>query len=63
MLTQRDAEDIQPFLPENPTQIVDLCRGTGWVSIAPDKLLLHGSASFWLVDGHVEGDTQKTPRH
>ncbi|MCH2172976.1 hypothetical protein MK489_19535 [Myxococcota bacterium] len=63
VLSQRDVEDMQPFLPANTLQVVDLCCGTGRVSIALDKLLLHGQAKFWLVDGHVEGATKDMPQY
>ena len=55
-LTVADIEDMLPFLPENITQVVDLCCGSGRVSIAFDKLVTHGKAKFWLVDGNVQNE-------
>lgn len=63
MLTQRDVEDMQPFLPADTQQVVDLCCGTGRVSIALDKLVFAGKVKFWLVDGDVEGSTRDMPQY
>lgn len=62
-LTVADVEDMLPFIPENTTQVVDLCCGSGRVSIALDKLVLHGRAKFWLVDGNVETEVDNIKRH
>ena len=62
-LTVADVEDLLPFIPEDPTNVVDLCCGSGRVSIALDKLVLHGRAKFWLVDGNVEADVGRIKRH
>lgn len=62
-LTVADVEDMLPFIPEEPTNVVDLCCGSGRVSIALDKLVLNGRAKFWLVDGNVEADVDSIKRH
>jgi SAM-dependent methyltransferase len=62
-LTVADIEDMSPFVPEDTTQVVDLCCGSGRVSIALDKLVLHGKAKFWLVDGSVEAGVENIKRH
>ena len=62
-LTVADIEDMQPFVPENTTQVVDLCCGSGRVAIALDKLVLHGKAKFWLVDGNVRAEVENIKRH
>lgn len=62
-LTVADIEDMSPFVPENTAQVVDLCCGSGRVSIALDKLVLRGKAKFWLVDGNVQNDVENIKRH
>jgi SAM-dependent methyltransferase len=62
-LTVADVEDMMPFIPEDTTQVVDLCCGSGRVSIALDKLVLHGKAKFWLVDGNVNAEVENIKRH
>ena len=62
-LTVADIEDMSPFVPDDTTQVVDLCCGSGRVSIALDKLVLHGKAKFWLVDGSVEAGVENIKRH
>ncbi len=62
-LTVADIEDMLPFVPENTTQVVDLCCGSGRVAIALDKLVLHGKAKFWLVDGNVRAEVENIKRH
>ncbi len=62
-LTVADVEDMLPFIPENTTQVVDLCCGSGRVSIALDKLVFRGKAKFWLVDGNVQNDVENIKRH
>jgi SAM-dependent methyltransferase len=56
-------DELTPFIPEDTTQVVDLCCGSGRVSIALDKLVLHGRAKFWLVDGNVEAEVDNIKRH
>jgi SAM-dependent methyltransferase len=62
-LTIADIEDMLPFVPANTTQVVDLCCGSGRVAIALDKLVLHGKAKFWLVDGNVGAEVENIKRH
>jgi SAM-dependent methyltransferase len=62
-LTVADIEDMLPFVPEDTTQVVDLCCGSGRVAIALDKLSLHGKAKFWLVDGNVRAEVENIKRH
>ena len=62
-LTAADAEDMMPFLPEDARQVVDICCGTGRVSIGLDKLILRGKAKFWLVDGNVAPPVEEIERH
>jgi SAM-dependent methyltransferase len=62
-LTVADVEDMLPFIPENTTQVVDLCCGSGRVSIALDQLVFRGKAKFWLVDGNVQNDVENIKRH
>lgn len=62
-LTAADVEDMRPYLPQDTRQVVDVCCGTGRVSIGLDKLLFHGSAKFWLVDGHVTPQVEGIERH
>lgn len=62
-LTVADIEDMLPFVPEDTTQVVDLCCGSGRVAIALDKLVLHGKAKFWLVDGNVRAEVENIKRH
>ena len=62
-LTVADVEDMLPFIPENTRNVVDLCCGSGRVSIALDQLVLHGRAKFWLVDGNVETEVGAIKRH
>jgi SAM-dependent methyltransferase len=62
-LTVADIEDMLPFLPDDITQVVDLCCGSGRVSIAFDKLVTHGKAKFWLVDGNVQNEVENIKRH
>ena len=62
-LTVADVEDMSPFIPENASRVVDLCCGSGRVSIALDKLVFHGRARFWLVDGNVSADVENIKRH
>ncbi len=62
-LTIADIEDMLPFIPADTTQVVDLCCGSGRVAIALDKLVLHGKAKFWLVDGNVRAEVENIKRH
>lgn len=62
-LTAADVEDMVPFVPSNTRQVVDLCCGTGRVSIGLEKLLLRGRAKFWLVDGDVAQPVKEIERH
>lgn len=62
-LTVGDIEDMLPFVPEGTTQVVDLCCGSGRVSIALDQLVLQGRAKFWLVDGNVNTEVENIKRH
>ena len=62
-LTVGDVEDMSPFIPENVSQVVDLCCGSGRVSIALDKLVFGGRAKFWLVDGNVNAEVENIKRH
>ena len=62
-LTVADVEDMLPFIPEDTAQVIDLCCGSGRVSIALDKLVLRGRAKFWLVDGNVQNDVENIKRH
>lgn len=62
-LTVGDIEDMLPFVPEATTQVVDLCCGSGRVSIALDQLVLQGRAKFWLVDGNVNTEVENIKRH
>lgn len=62
-LTAADVEDMSSFVPADARQVVDLCCGTGRVSIGLDKLLLRGSAKFWLVDGNVSRPVEGIERH
>jgi SAM-dependent methyltransferase len=57
-LTRGDVMNLEEFLPSNTTQVVDLCCGSGRVSIGLDKLVTKGSAKFWLVDGEIAGETE-----
>lgn len=62
-LTVGDVEDMMPFIPEDTTRVVDLCCGSGRVSIALDQLVFKGKARFWLVDGNVQSDVDSIKRH
>ena len=62
-LTVADVEDMMPFIPDDTTQVVDLCCGSGRVSIALDQLVFKGRAKFWLVDGDVDSDVANIKRH
>lgn len=62
-LTVADVEDMSPFIPQSASQVVDLCCGSGRVSIALDKLVFHGRAKFWLVDGNVTAEVENIKRH
>lgn len=62
-LTVADIEDMLPFIPRDASQVVDLCCGSGRVSIALDQLVLEGRAKFWLVDGNVSAEVGNIKRH
>jgi SAM-dependent methyltransferase len=57
--TTGDIADMRQFLPDNPTNVIDLGCGSGRVSIGLAQTFPQWQAKYWLVDGEATGPLVK----